>query len=586
MLRKNQLGIYVLLLVTVVAGLLAARCAPATAPTPDTAALEAAQATAEAAADALATAEARGEEGIEAAQATAEAAKEEAEAAQAAIEATQAAAEAAEEAAKQELVIAFQTESQGLESHFAAFEVNSPGLRNVFEMLIDRDPQTGEIVPELATSWERLDDTTIRFYLREGVTFHDGSPFNAESAAFGINWTWSEENNFPIRTFVGPEITAEAVDEYTLDVSTAEPDPLLFGRMYFSAMPSMQAIEEDPEAYPTNPVGTGPYKFVEWNRGQDVRFEANPDWWGHDNPEARGEVVFDRIEILFRPEASVRTAMLVKGEADIATFLPPDQCEVAEVNEGSHCETVPSLETLFVRFDEPSPVLGDERVRRAIMLAIDSDTIIDEIIEHGTPAVQIVGPTAVGYNPELEPYPYDPERARELIAEARQDGVPIDETTLMINVRQAAIPRIAELAQAVLASLRDVGLNVDMQIQEASVFNPEYAEWPSPDRNYITIHPHGNEIMDYAASLDAYYRCQTVASTICDPEVDEMIDESNELSGQERVEKLQEIAEYVHEKVHTGFIAHLDLAYGVNDRIEWDIPLDHRIHAKDMRLAE
>ena len=106
------------------------------------------------------------------------------------------------------------------------------------------DPATNELVGELATAWEQTDDRTWRFTLRQGVTFHNGDPFNAEVAAFGINYTWSPENEFEIYQFIGPDMTATAVDDFSVDVQTVEPDPILPARLYFSPIPNMIQVQE------------------------------------------------------------------------------------------------------------------------------------------------------------------------------------------------------------------------------------------------------------------------------------------------------------------------------------------------------
>jgi peptide/nickel transport system substrate-binding protein len=279
--------------------------------------------------------------------------------------------------------------------------------------------------------------------------------------------------------------------------------------------------------------------------------------------------------------------MVQSGEADIAVFLTPEQCATIDASDGLRCESVPSSETLFMRFDTPSPVLGDQRIRKAIVLAVDSDLIIDQILGNiGTPAAMIIGPSVFGWDPDLAPAPYDPDMAKQLIDEAKADGVPVDDTTLLINVRQASIPRIAEVAQAVHSMLTEVGLNVDLQIVEASIFNPQFAEKPTPERHFITMHPHGNELFDFSQSNGGYYTCASGASGVCDPALDEMIYESWTLAGQDREQAFHEQAKYIDENVYTGHIAHLDLAYGINDRVQWNIPLDHRLLAKDMSLNE
>ncbi|MEJ7786183.1 MAG: ABC transporter substrate-binding protein, partial [Solirubrobacteraceae bacterium] len=155
------------------------------------------------------------------------------------------------------LVVSMSVEPDTLENWKAYSTDGHPILRNVQEALLNRDPVSNELVGELATAWEQTDDLTWRFTLREGVTFHNGDPFNAEVAAFGINYTWSEENGFEIFQFIGPLITAMAVDEYTLDVATTEPDPILPARLYFSPIPNMKQVQERPDSLVSEPMGTG-----------------------------------------------------------------------------------------------------------------------------------------------------------------------------------------------------------------------------------------------------------------------------------------------------------------------------------------
>jgi peptide/nickel transport system substrate-binding protein len=306
--------------------------------------------------------------------------------------------------------------------------IGVPILRNVQEALLNRDPVTNELVGELATSWELVEPATWRFHLREGVTFHNGDPFNAEVAAFGINYTWDEENAFGILSYIGPAMTATAVDEYTVDVETVEPDPILPERLYFSPIPNMKQIQERPESVPVEPIGTGPYRFVEWTKGQHVLLEANPDWWGHDTEDGRGAVTIAEAEYVFREEPDVRAAMVETGEAQLGRYLAPEDCDALP-----QCEKVTSLETLFLRPDSMHVAMSDVRIRQAIAYAIDRQTVANDLFGSGTPAGQMVGPAVLGYNPDLEPYPFDMEEAQRLVEEARSAGVPVDAPITVVD---------------------------------------------------------------------------------------------------------------------------------------------------------
>src|SRR5688572_1127955 len=168
---------------------------------------------------------------------------------------------------KGSMTIALNEEPPMLAAHDATATFSYPVMRNVTEALLNRDPATNQLVGELATKWEQTNPTTWRFTLRQGVKFHDGSPWNAEAAADAMNEMLNKENNYRVRTFLGPEIEAKSAGEYMLDLVTAAPDPILPSRVYFMPFHSPTARKARPEEVPTKPIGTGPYKLVEWVKG-------------------------------------------------------------------------------------------------------------------------------------------------------------------------------------------------------------------------------------------------------------------------------------------------------------------------------
>jgi peptide/nickel transport system substrate-binding protein len=480
------------------------------------------------------------------------------------------------------IVIALSAEPDTLENWKAYSGDGHPVLRNVQEALLNRDPVTNELVGELATTWEPTDDVTWRFTLREGVVFHDGSPFNAEVAAFGINYTWSPENQFEIYQFIGPDMTATAVDEYTLDVTTTAPDPILPARLYFSPIPSMTQVQEAPDTLVAQPIGTGPYAFVAWNRGQNIQVTANPDWWGIGSPDAHGAVTIKDLEFVFRPESNVRAAMVTTGEAQIARHLSPEDCASTPV-----CLATASLETVFMRPDSMHPALQDERVRHAIAIAIDRQAIAEQLLGGGIPAAQLVGPSATGYDPDLAPYPYDMDQAKALVEEARAAGTDVA-APIKIITRQGNFLRSDELGEYIASQLRDIGLNAQSEIVEAAQFNEqayEIAREDVPvDRGWILVSPHSNEMMDLSATAQSYYRCDGTASTYCDSDLDAALAEALPLSGDERAAALQGVTRILYDKFGLIPIIHLELNYGTAREIDWEPRLDAFMLGKEMSL--
>lgn len=488
---------------------------------------------------------------------------------------------AAQEEPSGRVVLAMSVEPDTLENWRAYSTDGHPVIRNVQEALLNRDPETNELVGELATAWEQTDDVTWRFTLREGVTFHNGEEFNAEVAAFGINYTWSPENNFQIYQYVGPDMEAKVVDDYTIDVVTEAPDPILPSRLYFSPIPSMTQVQNEPETLPDNPIGTGPYRFLEWNRGQSILLEANPDWWGHTADDAYGAVTIQEVEYVFREESAVRASMVVTGEAQFARFLSPEDNATTP-----QPLTAPSVETIFLRLDTMHPAMSDVRVRQAIGEAIDKQGIADQLFGGGEPASQLVGPSATGYNPDLEPYPYDMEHAAQLIEEAAADGVDVA-APIHVVTRQGIYLRNDEFAEYVANQLNQIGLTADSEVIEIAQYNEQYDlnyhDVPE-DRGWIGTNPHGNEIMDVSSTAQAYYSCDGGSSTYCDPELDEALDAAIPLTGEERQNALADVTRMYYEDYGSIPIIHMPLNYGLAAELHWTPRLDGFMLVKEMTL--
>jgi peptide/nickel transport system substrate-binding protein len=483
------------------------------------------------------------------------------------------------------VVITLPEEARTLAAHDAFSSIGQVVLRNTNEALFNRDPVSMELVGELATKWEQVNPTTWRFELRKGVKFHDGSPFNAESAAFGLTYLFDKANAFGLRSRLGPELSFSPMDEYTLEVVSAAPDPIVPSRLYFAALPSMKALKEAPDQYPLRPVGTGPYKFVEWVKGQHVKLEANLDWWGRTVPaaEARGALTIKQATFVGRAEREVRLAMVSKGEADLARWLTKEQCVQAP-----QCLQGPGLEVVYLRLDLPNPVIGDKRVREAIALALDKSAIINDIMGGGKLVGQVVGPTAVGHNPNLPPYPYDLPRAKALIAEAKADGVPV-EMPLQVVARRGAWVRIEEAAEAVTEMVKQAGLpNVKTVIMDSAAHGEMWSsgKQPAPERGMLGLHSLGNDIFDFGQSVGSNYGCAGIQSAYCNPKVDELHKAASVLTGEARNKAYQEIGQLIYDDYAAIPVGMPEFYFGLGKRLDWKPRLDANILLKEMTLKE
>ncbi len=323
---------------------------------------------------------------------------------------------------------------------------------------VDRD---GVAQPWLATSWEPTSDTVWTFQLREGVQFSNGEPFNAAAvvkAADEILFGYGAEA--PVRTNLLPTVAAvRAVSDYVVEFETKAPDPLLPQRLaQFYPLPPQYFDQVGPEGFASAPVGTGPFKVDEWTPGR-VTMSRNPTSW---RPATVDRLVF--IEIA---ESNARRAAVMSGQVEIAYDISPE--DVAQV-EGSgatvHIGDDPRVRTIaFFAKKEGTPV-ADAKVRLAINYAVNMEKIVEVFFAGKAPvASQAATSNAVGYNSNLQPYPYDPDKARQLLAEA---GYP-DGFDMVVEV-VASTDLDKSLYEAVAQDLRAVGINAELR-------EIPFAEW-------------------------------------------------------------------------------------------------------------
>ena len=274
-----------------------------------------------------------------------------------------------------------------------------------------------EIEPALAESWEVSEDgVTWTFHLREGVTFHNGEPFNADA----VMATWefgSDASNDYASDY--SNVTVEVIDEMTVAINTGEPDPIFLVDLAdsWAIIPAGYMREVGIDDFANAPVGTGPFKFVERIPGDRVVYEANLDYWQEGVPSV-AEVIFRII-----PDVSTRVAAIQTGEVDIVNRLTVD--DAAQLAGANNVEviTYPNDRVYYVGFKNIGNGVGtpveNALVRQAMNYAVNKEGIIQGIF--GGEAVPISGfvvSTNLGYDDSIQPYPYDPDKARELLAEA------------------------------------------------------------------------------------------------------------------------------------------------------------------------
>jgi peptide/nickel transport system substrate-binding protein len=367
---------------------------------------------------------------------------------------------AAQKVPNGQVVVALGTDIPALDPHRYNIRGGLIVGSQLFDNLLSRDPATMKPVPHLAESWRLVDELTWELALRQGVKFHNGEPFNAATVKYNFERVLNPDQKSPQRGNIAWIARVDIIDDYTVRLITKEPYPIVPERLTnFQMVPAAYVKDVGDAGLARKPVGTGPYKFVSWTRGQQVVLEANADYW--QGPPAVETVVFRII-----PEVATQIAELLAGDVDIIRTVPPEQIAVIEASGTAYVSMAPILRVVYLGFDclgrDPTSqaALQDTRVRQAIAHAIDVDGIIYHVLG-GIGARTTTGVTSMhfGYDGEAPRYAYDPERARTLLAEAGY----ADRLQLNLHTYGGSITCQRQVTEAIMGYLAQVGIRTDNQ---------------------------------------------------------------------------------------------------------------------------
>lgn len=326
----------------------------------------------------------------------------------------------------------------------------------IYETLVHRSAD-GRLTPRLATAWEMVSDTEYEFTLREGVTFHDGTPFDAEAVKFSLERLLDPDTQ-AIGSFIVTMVDAvEVVDEYTVRITTEAPFAPLPAHLSHpvTAIVSPAGVNND---LATQPVGTGPFVFEGQVSGSEVRLSANADYWG-------GEPTIQELVMRVIPEVGTQVVELQAGTIDLMSNVPPERFGTFERDDAITAERFLGWGSVYLGYNVEHPVLEDPRVRRAIALALDRQGMIDALRDGmAERAVGMVPDTVFGSETNADGVPYDPDRARELLAEAGV-STPIE---LTLNTFENAETR--QIATAIQAQLAEIGIDLSVEINDYGAF--------------------------------------------------------------------------------------------------------------------
>ena len=440
-------------------------------------------------------------------------------------------------------------------------------LYNVFSNLVKYD-DAGEIVMDLAESYELLEDqVTWEFKIREDAVFHDGTPVTAEDVAWSLTRVMTDESSSDYMNF-SPLAEAVAVDDYTVHVVSDDPYPIMLQLLCkggAAVLPKAYFEENGEEAWLANPIGSGPYQLTEYVKDDHVTLVPFADYYGEQNP--------DWEEVIFRvvPESSTRVGELIAGNVDAVNMVIPTEWERVNGNEGTAVVNGPSTRVYQLALKTDKGPTADLRVRQAIDLAIDDQTIVDTILQGaGTPMLTRVPSGVNGCNEDLVgKYNYDPERAKELLAEA---GYP-DGFSMKIEAPTGRYTMDAEISQAIVAMLSQVGITVDLQLLESSAYSNVFSAHSAED-GFMTCF--GLGFFDASYGMIGYFGVNTSGeSNWNDQEYIDMYYEAEfNMNEEERTQLFQEMQQMVADEVPYAIICQIDNSYGVKDSITMTPRLD------------
>lgn len=475
-------------------------------------------------------------------------------------------------AQEKELVIAQGIDIPSFDIHNHSTTAVEAVFVNIFDYLAMRD-QTGELQPALATSWEQVSDTAMRFKLREGVLFHDGTEFTAEDVKFSLERPALDKNVMQ-NSFYNTITSVEVINDHEVVIHTDGPDPILLNRISRtgSGIVSKKYVDQVGwEGFATKPVGTGPFKFVEWRRDDRIVMEAFDKHW-------RGRPVWDKLVHRTIPEDSTRVGELLSGGIDIATNVPSQDVDRIKTSGLAETKPWPSFRvmTLFANIREGSP-LHDPKVREAVDLAIDEKALVDTVMSGlGVPVRGSVAPGLSAVPMELHnTYLYDPEKAAALLQEA---GYGPGELKLKLQGPSGRYALDVETMEVIAVMLEAVGITVEMEALEWSAYQSRV--WVPNKIEGLALIGHANSLQDgFHAVQRARCNYEFAEKTgWCDTRFDELVNASAvTVDKEKRDAQLSEAFHRLTDSRSILFLFQVENIVGINKNVSWSPSPDEQL---------
>ena len=446
--------------------------------------------------------------------------------------------------------------------------------RNVFDNLVTRN-DAGEIVPQIATEWERTADDELTLTIRDDVVFHDGEPLTAEDVVFSV-----ERITDP--AFASPQLGqfnqitgAEAVDDTTVRLTTDGPYPALLAQLVkLSVVPKHVVEDVGDAAFNEAPVGSGPYVFEEWERGVSVTLTRNDDYWGEPGP-------FERAIFRAVPDAATRVANLQAGTSDLVVSIDSDAARQLEGDPNVKVLSAPTERVAFLGLNLDVPPFGDPEIRRAASLAIDTQGIAEGLLGAGEqPVAQLASPAHFGYAEGIEPFAYDPDAAREITA-ANPELASTPATFATAPVFDQRI------VQALQQMLNDVGFDVSIEMTDMPTYLAGAREEDRSARSELSFGRWSCACQDADGIAYPLLHSDSSWSRVSVPELDELLTTARvSLDEAERQAAYEEVHRIVRENHYVLPLYQAAVLYGAAEEFQYQPTANESMFLNRMSWSE
>jgi peptide/nickel transport system substrate-binding protein len=393
---------------------------------------------------------------------------------------------------------------------------------SIMEPLVDPDYEKRSYRGILAESWQ-MKGNKLTFKLRKGIRFHDGSPFSSHDVIASFKRILTDKQSLQAPNLENIK-EMDAPDDQTVVLTLKRVDANALEDIS-SRVVMKQAIAEKMGEADNPPIGTGPFKFVSWERSGLFVMRRNENYWG--TPAKIDEVIFKNIQ-----EDAARIAALESGQADIISNVPPHEVERLKAIPRLRVQPVQGLRPIFLVLCPAYKPLDNLKVRRAMTHAIDRDRIIKHVLEgNAYPLKGLLGPQVFGYDPNAKAFAYDPERAKQLLTEAGfPNGFEID-----YHSPTGRYPKDREVAQVIVEQLSKVGIKANLKTPDWSIFNTEYK-----NGKYAFYLTGRGSLTDADTLFQQYFKTGATRRVLgySNPKVDELLETEQQTFDVKKREKL------------------------------------------------